>query len=75
MINKSSSELHQYGEFLHNYTFESVHVSDRNGVVRIVFIMWNNNSFTTRSANCIAAAPDPAWDYWCADCSTETQAN
>jgi len=23
---------------------------------------------------CIAAAPDPAWDYWCANRSTETQA-
>jgi len=23
---------------------------------------------------CIAAAPDPAWDYWCTNHSTETQA-
>jgi len=23
---------------------------------------------------CIAAAPDPARDYWCANCSIETQA-
>ena len=22
---------------------------------------------------CIAAAPDPARDYWCANCSIETQ--
>ena len=30
------SELHHHGEFLHNYgTFESVHDSDHDGVVRI----------------------------------------
>ena len=29
------SELHHRGEFLHNYTFESVHDGDHDGVVRI----------------------------------------
>jgi len=26
------------------------------------------------SGYCIAAAPDSAWDYWCANCRIETQA-
>ena len=35
-INKGS-ELHRQGEFPHNYyTFESVHNSDHDGVVKIV---------------------------------------
>ena len=35
-INKGS-ELHRRGEFLHNYyTFESVHDSDHDSVVKIV---------------------------------------
>lgn len=32
---------------------------------------WN---LKLQSANNIVAAPDPARDYWCANCSIETQA-
>jgi len=60
-------------EYLVNQYRHHVNISNR----------WHQtNEFTTMVRSpinfvlgyCIAAAPDPAWDYWCANCSIETQA-